>query len=125
MNRVLWILQVLLVVVFLFAGVVKLITPIADMTRQMPIPLPGWFLRFLGLAEIIGAAGLLLPALLRIKPGLTPLAAALLSFITASGTVITLVGGLGAMAILPFVVAALSAFVAYGRWRLAPIPQRS
>jgi hypothetical protein len=125
MNRTLWIVQGLLALIYLFAGGAKLVMPIAEMTKQMPYPLPGAFLRFLGTAEILGAIGLILPGLLKIRPGLTPLAAALLSFITVSATVITLVGGMGiVMAILPLVTAILSVFVAYGRWKLAPLSGR-
>lgn len=103
----------------------KLVMPIAEMTKQMPYPLPGWFLRFRCTAEVLGASGLILPGLLRIRMGLTPLAATLLAFITVSATVITLAGGMGiAMAILPAVTAILSAFVAYGRWHLAPHPSK-
>ena len=60
MNRVLWVIQWLLAVLFLFAGGSKLILPVEEMTRQ--VPLPGAFLRFIGVAEILGAAGLILPA---------------------------------------------------------------
>jgi xanthine/uracil permease len=69
--------------------------------------------------EILGAFGLILPGLLRIRPGLTPLAAAGLSIITIGATVITLVAGQGALALIPFVVALLSGFVAYSRWQMA------
>ena len=121
MNRTLWVLQFLVALVFLFSGGAKLIMPIAEMTKQMPYPLPGWFLRFLGTAEVLGAIGLILPGLLKVRPGLTPLAALLLSFITVSATVITLAGMGIKMAILPAVTAALSAFIAYGRWRIVPL----
>ena len=53
MNTALWIVQVLLALLFLFTGEMKLILPIAEMTKQMPMP--GLFLRFLGVAEILGA----------------------------------------------------------------------
>jgi hypothetical protein len=119
-KYLLWIIQALLALLFLFAGGSKLVMPIAEMTKQ--IQLPGLFLRFIGVAEILGAVGLILPGLLRIRPGLTPLAAAGLAIITIGATVITLKAGMGAMALIPLVVALLSAFVAYSRWLLAPIP---
>jgi uncharacterized membrane protein YphA (DoxX/SURF4 family) len=112
----LWIIQGLLALVFLFAGAMKFIIPIEEMTKQ--VPLPGVFLRFIGVAEVLGAIGLILPCLLRIQPGLTPLAAAGLSIITVGATVVTLVTGGGTTALIPLVVALLSAFVAYSRWRL-------
>jgi len=90
-------------------------------------PLPGPFLRFLGVAEVLGAIGLILPGLLRIRPGLTPLAATGLVIIMIDATVLTLVGLVGVdveLALIPLVVGLLSAFVAYGRWRVAPHRER-
>jgi hypothetical protein len=118
MTIALWIVQVLLAALFLFAGVAKLIMPLEAM--QGPVSLPGWFLRFLGVVEVLGALGLILPGLLRIKPGLTPLAACGLVIIMIGATVISLIGGDPKSATLTVVVGLLAAFVAYGRWRLAP-----
>lgn len=118
MNIVLWILQVLLALFFIFAGVMKFVTPVGQMAG--PTGLPGWFFWFIGLAEILGGLGLVLPSLLRVKPGLTPLAAAGLVIIMIGATVLSLKGGVAAAAI-PFVTGILLAFIAYGRWRLAPI----
>jgi DoxX-like family len=117
-NVLLWIVQGLLAALFLFAGGMKLILPIEAMAG--PIALPGLFLRFLGVAEVLGAIGLILPSLLRIRPRLTPLAAAGLVIIMTGATAITALGGAVAPALVPFVVGLLSGLVAYGRWRLAP-----
>ncbi len=119
MNIALWIVQTLLALVFLWAGGIKLVLPIEEMTKQMP--LPGPFLRFVALCEVFGAIGLILPGLLRIRPGLTSLAAAGLVIIMIGATVLTLAGGDITMALIPLVVGILAAFVAYGRWRLAPL----
>jgi uncharacterized membrane protein YphA (DoxX/SURF4 family) len=119
MNIALWIVQVLLAALFLWAGGIKLVMPIEEMLKQMPLPMPGWFLRFIGVAEILGALGLILPGLLRIRPGLTPLAAAGLVVIMIGATVLTLMTGDITMALIPLVVGLLCAFVAYGRWRRA------
>ena len=123
MNIALWILQGLLAALFLFAGGVKLVMSIEEMTKQ--VPLPGLFLRFIALCEVLGAIGLILPGLLRIRPGLTPLAAAGLVIIMIGATVLTLLTGDIAMALIPLVVGLLSAFVAYGRWRLSPLSAKS
>jgi len=120
MNIALWIAQGLLGAIFLFAGGMKLVLPIEEMTKQMPIPLPGWFLRFTGVIEVLGAIGVILPWLLRIRPGLTPLAAAGLVIVMIGATVYTLAAGDVAAALISLVVGALAAFVAYGRWRLTP-----
>ena len=111
--------QGLLALLFLFAGGMKLILPIEEMTRD--VPMPGPFLRFIGVAELLGGLGLILPGLLRIRPGLTPLAAAGLVVIMIGATGLGLVTGDVLMALIPLVVGGLAAFVAYGRWKLAPL----
>jgi hypothetical protein len=118
MTYALWIVQVLLALLFLFSGGMKLVLPLEALAG--PVPLPGAFVRFIGVAEVLGAIGLILPGLLRIRPGLTPLAAAGLVVIMIGATAVTLVGGDVALALVPLVVGLLAAFVAYGRWRLAP-----
>ena len=125
MNIALWIAQALLAAIFLFAGGMKLVIPIEEMTKQMPIPLPGWFLRFTGIVEVLGAIGVILPWLLRVRPALTPLAAAGLVIVMIGATVYTLAAGDFATAPIPLVVGILAAFVAYGRWRLTPPSTRS
>ena len=125
MNIALWIAQALLAAIFLFAGGMKLVISIEEMTKQMPIPLPGWFLRFTGIVEVLGAIGVILPWLLRIRPGLTPLAATGLVIVMIGATVYTLAAGDFASAPIPLVVGILTAFVAYGRWRLTPPSTRS
>jgi hypothetical protein len=118
MTCALWIVQGLLALTFLFAGGTKLVLPIEEMTKD--VALPGLFLRFLGVAEILGAIGLILPGVLRIRPGLTPLAAGGQVIIMAGATVITLATMGAGPALIPLMVGLLAAFVAYGRWRLAP-----
>ena len=120
MNIALWIVQALLAAIFLFAGGMKLVMPIEEMLKQMPLPLPGWFVQFTGIVEVLGAIGLILPWLLRIRPGLTPLAAAGLVIVMIGATVYTFAAGDVASALMPLVVGILCAFVAYGRWRLTP-----
>src|SRR5579875_3274809 len=95
MNRILWVVQALLAAVFLFAGGMKLVLPLEVMTKQMP--LPGWFLRFTGTAEVLGARGLIRPGVLRIRQELTPMAAA------------------GLTALVPATVGLLAVFVVDGR----------
>ncbi len=119
MNRTLWVLQVLLALLFLFAGVSKLVMPIEQM-QQGPVALPGWFLRFIGVVETLGGLGLVLPALTRIQPWLTPLAAAGLVVIMIGAVAVSMSGGV-AMAMIPLAVGLLCAFVAWGRASAAPI----
>ncbi len=123
MAYALWIIQTLLGLLFLFSGSMKFVMSVAEMTRDTPW-MAGWFLHFIGVMEILGGLGLILPSALRIRPGLTPLAAAGLVIIMIGATVITL-GTMGiGPAMLPLIVGILCVFVAYGRWRLAPLSPR-
>ena len=123
MNILLWIIQAFLALLFIFSGSMKFVMTVDEMNRQAPVVLPGLFLHFIGVCEFLGGLGLILPTLLRIKPWLTPLAAVGLAIITLGATVITMKGSI-AMSIVPLVTCLLSIFVAYGRWRVAPIASR-
>jgi DoxX-like family len=121
----LWILQALLALMFIFAGGMKLVLPLESLAAQSP--LPGGFIRFVGVAEVLGAFGLILPELLRIQRRLTPLAAAGLTILMAGATVLTLATASAGAATIPVLVGLLAATVAYGRWpkevRSAPTGQ--
>jgi uncharacterized membrane protein YphA (DoxX/SURF4 family) len=127
MNIALWILQILLALLFLFSGGLKLVIP-PEMLKSMGSPnqvqFPGWFIQFIGVVEVLGGLGLLLPALLRIRPSLTPLAAAGLVIVMIGAVVVTIMGPGIRAAIVPFVIGVLLVFVAYGRWNLKPITGR-
>jgi DoxX-like protein len=123
MTYALWTVQILLAAVFLFAGGMKLVLPLEKLAG--PVALPGALLRFIGVVEVLGAVGLILPAALRIKPWLTPLAALGLVVVMIGAVVITLIAGESFAAVMSAVVGLLAAFVAYGRWRLAPIADSS
>jgi uncharacterized membrane protein YphA (DoxX/SURF4 family) len=114
-TSALWSLQVLLALLFLFAGSMKLLTPIEVMRAQMSLPLPDWFVYFTGIAECAGALGLILPGLLRIKRGLTPLAACGLVLIMVGATVLTIMTGAVLPALFPALVGLLCALIASAR----------
>src|SRR5262249_12681092 len=102
---------------FLFAGGTKLVIPIdvlASMGSPNQIVLPGWFIRFIGVSEVLGAFGLILPRLLRIRPQLTPLAAQGLGIIMVGATALTWIADGFAAAVFPMIVGLLAGFVAVG-----------
>ncbi len=105
----------LLALAFVSAGAMKLISPDEMLTAWYPFP--ALFIRFIGVCELLGAVGLILPGLLRIRQGLTPLAAAGLAIIMAGAAVTTLAVGGGASALMPLALGLLAVFVAYGRTR--------
>jgi hypothetical protein len=122
----LWTVQGLLAAMFLLAGAMKWAMPIAMLEAQSH--LPGAFVRFIGVCEILGALGLLLPGLFRIRTELTFLAATGLVLIMTGATTVTLAQGQIAPALAPLVLGILAAFVARGRApavQPATIPQQT
>ncbi len=114
MNILLWIIQILLALLFMFAGVSKFLMPAEEMAQNMPAFLSINFIYFVGVCEVLGSLGLVLPWALKIKPGLTPLAASLL-FILMIGAVVVSAIGSPLMSIFPAIIALLCGFVAWGR----------
>lgn len=113
-GKVVWGIQIVLAVLFLFAGGMKLAMPAAVLAQLSG--LPGAFMKFIGIAEVSGALGLVLPGLFRIQRRLTPLAAVGLVTIMSGATVVTLATGKIGGALVPLVVGVLAATVAGRRW---------
>jgi uncharacterized membrane protein YphA (DoxX/SURF4 family) len=123
-NRLLWTAQILAALVFLLAGSMKFIMP-AEKMQQGPIVLPLAFIYFIGICECLGALGLILPAATRIRPALTPLAAAGLTIIMIGATTVSILAMGVAAGIFPAAVGLVTAGIAYGRTRVAPIAPSS
>lgn len=117
-NVRLWIAQSLLATLFLFAGVMKLVMPIDALELQAQ--LPGAFLRLIACAEILGALGLVLPGIFRVRTELTSLAATGLVLIMTGASVIGIERGQIGGAIIPFVIGCIATFVAIRRWQWHP-----
>jgi hypothetical protein len=118
MNILLWIIQILLALLFLFAGGTKLAIPANQLQAQAPpeaIRFSQWFMTFIGVCEVLGALGLVLPGIVRKGRGLTVPAAVGLTIIMIGAVVVTVMGMGIAAGIVPFVVCLLCAFVVYGR----------
>ena len=124
MNMLLWVLQALLALAFFAHGCLLLFPP-ASIVAQMNASLPRWFQLFIGIAEILAAVGLTLPGLTRIQPWLVSAAAAGLMIVMICATVFHLARGETTSAITTVVLLAMATFVAYMRWRVAPIQSRS
>ena len=107
-----WSLQVILAALFLFAGTMKLTASSDALAAQSSLPVV--FLRFIGTCETLGALGLILPGVFRIRRELTSLAAAGLTLIMFGATTVSIKLGFVAAAI-PFVVGVACAFIAYRR----------
>lgn len=122
----LWVAQIALALMFGMAGVMKSTQPIEVLAQQLVWPgaVPAAMVRLIGISELLGAIGLVLPAATRIQPRLTPLAAAGLVTVMVLAAVFHLtrgeLAGIGVNAVL----GAIAAFIAWGRLRKAPIPAR-
>lgn len=122
----LWAAQALLAFVFISAGFYKLLTPIPQLAAAMP-----WtgqssetFVRAIALVDLAGGIGILLPALTRILPRLTVLAALGCSVLQVCAIVFHVSRGEAVVTPLNFVLLALSLFVLWGRNGKAPIAPR-
>ena len=124
MTITLWILQALLAAAFAAHGWM-LVSPPPELLPIMNEQLGVGFRLFLGVAEIAGATGMLLPAITRKLPWLTPVAAGCLAFVVASATALHLWRAEISAAVTTAVLFLLAAFVAYARWRIRPIVPRS
>jgi putative oxidoreductase len=123
----LWIVQVSLALMFGLAGVMKATMPLDTLAQSLPwvTDVPGALVRFIGLSEAAGALGLLVPALARVRPWLTPLAGLGLSAVMILATAFHLQRGEVSHSALTASLAGLAAFVAWGRFRRAPIEPRA
>lgn len=125
LSIALWTLQSVLAVIFVMTGATKLLTQADIMQAQSPLPLA--LVRFVGLCEVAGALGMLLPGLLRIQPGLTSLAAGGLVVLMVFATILTpiMISPDPVLMLIPATVGVAAAFVGYARLRLAPLLARS
>jgi uncharacterized membrane protein YphA (DoxX/SURF4 family) len=123
MNILLWVLQFLLAAAFLAHGVM-MITPPAAILEQLNASLPRWFQLFIGVAEVLAAIGITLPGLTRVQPWLVPSAAVGLMVVMVSATFFHIMRGEISSAATTFVLLLMASFVAYMRWRVAPVQSR-
>ena len=123
MNKLLWLLQVLLAVAFVAHGVMFL-NPPPDIAVLMNASLPRWFQRFLGVAEVLAGVGLTVPGVARVQPGLVPAAAVGIMILALSATVWHLMRAEYSSAATTAVLLAISSFVAFMRYRRLPILPR-
>jgi hypothetical protein len=123
MSILLWVLQVLLALAFFAHGCLLLFPP-AAIAVLLNASFPRGFWLFLGVAEVLAAVGLTVPGLTRIQPWLVPCAAAGIMIVMIGATGYHLMRGEVSSAIVTVVLLAMATYVAYMRWRVAPIPPR-
>ena len=123
LNVMLWIAQVLLAATFIWASMMKLFQSIDKLSAMWPwvAEVPVALLKFTAVVDLLGGLGLVLPALFRIKPKLTPITAAavIILMVIASGFHIS--RGEASVIGANVVFAIFAAFIAWGRFKKAPI----
>jgi uncharacterized membrane protein YphA (DoxX/SURF4 family) len=123
LHITLWIAQGILAAMFLMSGFMKVAQPIDQISKMLPwaAQVPEALVRFIGVAEVLGAVGLILPSLLRIQPKLTPIAAVALAVVMLFAFAFHLSRGETSVIGMNFVLIAIAAFIARGRFKKAPI----
>jgi uncharacterized membrane protein YphA (DoxX/SURF4 family) len=126
LNVFLWIAQLILAAMFCAAGFMKLTTPIPELSIMMAWTgqLPEAFVRAMGVVDLAGGLGVLLPSLTRIKPRLTVIAALCCVILQICATIFHLSRGEAMLTPLNFILLALSLFVFWGRSKREPIAPR-
>ena len=127
LNITLWIAQILLAGMFIMSGFLKAAQPVEELAKILPwaAQVPEGLVRFIGISEILGGLGLILPALLRIKPILTAWAAVGLAVIMLLAAAFHASRGENSAIGMNVILALLAAFVAWGRFKKAPIQPKN
>jgi putative oxidoreductase len=123
MNIALWAVQVLLGLAFFMAGGMKLTSPIPELAELggWAVDFPALLIRFIGLSEVLGGLGLVLPAATKIQPQLTPWAAGGLTTVMVLAAIVHAAYGEYGAVVPNLVLGSLAAFVAVGRTRVASV----
>lgn len=123
MNIALWVVQALLAVAYLLAGVMKATQPLDSLGKSMRWvkDVPPGLVRFIGVAEFLGAIGLILPLVTGILPGLTVAAAACLVIVQVAAAIFHLSRSEASPVPMNLVLLILALFVTYGRLAVVPV----
>jgi len=123
LHIALWVGQVILAALFLMSGFMKISQPIETLSQSLPwtAQVSELLVRFIGIAEVLGALGLILPSVLRIRPNLTPIAAIGLAIVMVFAAAFHLMRGETPAIGMNIILIAIAAFVAWGRFKKAPI----
>ena len=126
LNKALWTAQVILGIIFIMAGMMKSALPIDQLSLSVPWvkDVPQALVRFIGISELLGALGLLLPGVLRIKPRFTPYAASGLLTIQVFAMIFHFSRGEYGSIGFNLILALFAVFIAWGRFKRLPVLER-
>ena len=127
LHITLWVLQTLLAAMYVMAGLMKVSQPVQTLSQSLPwtAQVPEALVRFIGVAEILGAVGLIFPSLLRIQPKLTPIAAIGLVLVQIFAIGFHITRGETGVIGMNFILLLIAAFIAWGRFKKAPIAPKT
>ncbi|MGY5353966.1 DoxX family protein [Wenyingzhuangia sp. IMCC45467] len=122
-NIGLWIAQVLLAAMFIMAGLMKATQPIEALSESLPwvTSTPPALVKFIGISELLGGLGLLIPSIFRFKPFLTILAARALALVMFLATIFHISRSEFSAIGMNLIIMAIALFIAWGRNKKAPI----
>jgi putative oxidoreductase len=123
MNIALWTVQVLLAIMFIMAGAMKSFQPIEKLSPMLPwvLDFPEILVRFIGISELLGGLGLILPSVLRILPVLTPIASSGLALIMVLSAIFHYTKGEFQAIVINVAIFVMTLFIAWGRAKKSPI----
>jgi putative oxidoreductase len=126
LNITLWIVQGLTAALMLMSAFMKIATPIPELSAKWKWTgeLPQQVVRMLGIVDLLGGIGIILPAILKIKPGLTPLAAVGVVLLMISATVFHISRGESSVIAFNIILMLFASFIAWGRYKKLPILPR-
>jgi putative oxidoreductase len=126
LNITLWIVQGLTAALMLMSAFMKIASPIPELSAKWKWTgeLPQQVVRMLGIVDLLGGIGIILPAILKIKPGLTPLAAVGVVLLMISATVFHISRGESSVIAFNIILMLLASFIAWGRYKKLPILPR-
>lgn len=127
LHIVLWIAQIILGAIFLLAGFMKTSSTINELSASLPwaAEVPEGVVRFIGIAELLGGIGLLLPSILRIKPVLTTWAAIGLVLVMLCAIVFHISRGEMNVIGINISLMLIALLIAWGRYKKAPLAAKS
>ena len=114
----LWVAEIVMALLYFGLGAMRLVQPYSKLVRVLrwPADFPAWAVKLIGVAEILGAIGLLLPAATDIAPILTPIAASALAVMMAGAVVVHVRRNERQRVALPAILLVVNVFVAVGRF---------
>jgi uncharacterized membrane protein len=118
LHLALWVAQVVLAASFIWAAGMKLFQPVSKLAAMWPwvLHVADNLVKFTGIVDLLGAIGLIIPSLLRIKPKLTAIASIGIIVLMIAASVFHIARGEALVIGVNIAFAVIAAFIAWGRF---------